>query len=103
MPAQPLVAADTARLPPTRPQRGDPPPSTTSTRPSPGLSTARLMRVLSSNTFTVVIGPLNDTLPPKIWNTGSHTWTSGWASHRSVVAGLVTRVPLDRSRLGYNL
>src|SRR3954469_17473457 len=86
MPAHPLVAAKTARLPPTRPQRFDPPPSTTSTRPSPGLSTACLISVLSSNTLSVAIGPLNVTAPPNAWKTGSQTWISGWASHRSVVA-----------------
>jgi hypothetical protein len=94
---------DTARFPPTRPQRLDPPPSTTSTRPSPGLSTACLISVLSSNSFTVVIGPLNRTVPPKIWNTGSQTWISGWASQRSVVAGLVTRGSLSSSGLRYSL
>src|SRR3954469_446563 len=90
MPAHPLVAAETARLPPTRPQRFDPPPSTTSTRPSPGPSTACLTSVLSSNTFSVVIGPANEGAPPKDRNTGSQTWISGLASQRSVVAGVLT-------------
>jgi DNA-binding GntR family transcriptional regulator len=34
-------------------------------------------------------------LPPKIWNIGSQTWASGWASQMSVVAGLVTRGSLS--------
>src|SRR4051812_38820999 len=108
MPAQPLVAAETARLPPTSPQRFDPPPSTTSTRPFPGPSSACLINELSSKTFSVAIGPLKAAAPPKGWNTGSQTWISGCASHRSVVAGLVpefgTRGSLSVGvEAGYNL
>src|SRR3954451_10200624 len=63
-PAQPFCAAATARLPPRSEQRRDAPPSTTRTRPSPGCATASRTMVLSSKTFSVVIGPQNaGTLP----------------------------------------
>src|SRR5450830_866297 len=73
MPAQPLRAAALARLPPTNARRKEPPPSTTSTRPSPGESTACLTHVLSSNTFTVLTGPQKAAKPPKALNTGGRT------------------------------
>src|SRR3989344_384990 len=48
-------------------------PSTTSTRPSPGDSTAALTCVLSSWHLTVLTGPANAATPPKLWKTGGKT------------------------------
>ena len=56
-PAQPLRAAATARLPPTRARRSEPPASTTSTRWRPGSSSAAFTSELSSKHFTVLTGP----------------------------------------------
>ena len=49
------------------------PPSTTSTRPSPGLSTASFTGVLSSKHFTVTTGPAKRCTAPKSRRTGGST------------------------------
>jgi hypothetical protein len=78
-----IICASTS---PTKAQRKEPPPSTTSTRPSPGFANSALTNTLSSNTLTVCTEPLSCERPPKWANIGSSTDTSlSWASQRSAV------------------
>ncbi len=73
------------------PARRRAPPSTTSTRPSPGLLTASRTRELSSRLRRVCTGPQKGLATPKSWNTGGSTRkaplvSASCASHRSQVA-----------------
>jgi hypothetical protein len=64
MPVQPFFTASSASWSPTSAQRIEAPPSITSTRLFPALSTALRTKELSSKIFSVVIGPPKDGRPP---------------------------------------
>ena len=86
-----FFSAAIPRFPPSRARRNDPPPSTTSTRPSPGESTAAFTSELSSKHLMVLTGPLNFRTAPKSLKTGGNTRNAPelsflWVSHKSQVA-----------------
>eukprot|EP00968_Pinguiococcus_pyrenoidosus_P012793 scaffold1136_cov260-Pinguiococcus_pyrenoidosus.AAC.24 len=92
MPDQPFFAAKAARLSPSRAQRLDPPPSTTSTFPTPSLRTIWRTRTFASKHVTVTAWPQKRSRAPKSAKDpeGAMQTTRGSllnASHRSAVAG----------------
>ncbi len=86
-PTHPLSSASWARLSPSMAQRGEPPASTTSTRPRPSVSRTARTCVLSSKQRMVAAGPEKAVTPPKSLNGISQTRAaSPWESHISAVA-----------------
>ncbi len=67
-PAQPFATALSAIMSPMSAVRSEPPPSTTSTAPSPGVARVDLTRALSSKHLMVRTGPLKCDSPPRDWN-----------------------------------
>src|SRR5699024_6417376 len=108
-PDQPLVTAASAIMSPISAERKDPPPSTTSTAPSPGVLRTCLTRPLSSWHLTVRIGPAKKARPPYPRNCVAQlrkvspcspeaehtpgTPLSYWPVHQGSLAPSSTRVP----------
>src|SRR5699024_479835 len=86
IPAKPRFTAIPAKRSPNKAQLFDPPPSTTSTCPFGIVSKAFFTKTLSSNTFTVEIGPEKACFPPKDLNSCLQITSSlEKSSHKSVV------------------
>ena len=86
-PAQPFLTAEAAIRSPIRADSSDPPPSTTSTAPAPGVASVALTRALSRAHRTVRIGPSNAVTPPKSCSCSARESSSSpRSSYRSAVA-----------------
>src|SRR5690606_2498715 len=90
-PAQPFSTADRAITSPMRAEAREPPPSTTSTRPSPGPLRTRFTRALSRKQRMVAIGPANAVRPPYLMNCVSQLASS--ASNSSIRSAVANFMP----------
>nr|BFE83456.1 hypothetical protein GCM10020093_060570 [Planobispora longispora] len=95
-PDQPEATAEAAIMSPIRAVRSEPAPSTTRTRPSPGVASTFLTRALSSRQRMVATGPAKRGRRPYERNCVTQlARVSPWASMRSAVVNSMRRIVAD--------